>query len=269
MSLIKFNYSSKVLEVDTEINMILPEPLPKPEGSEERAERNVPSDGFPTLYLLHGLTEDHTAWIRKSSIERYAAARNLAVVIPDADGSFYTDMECGKDYFSFLDSELVKISRKYFPLSKERENNFVAGLSMGGYGAFKWALRKPERFAAAASLSGSLDIARIVEGVEDSKEREELEWVFGDLNELKGSMEDPLHLARELANSDKPRPKLFQCCGRDDFLYEPNVSFKRTVEELPLDLTYREEKGTGHEWDYWDRMIQQVIEWLPLDHQNL
>ncbi len=265
MSLLNYNYSSRVLEMDTQINMILPEPRPRPEGSDERIERKLPSDGFPTLYLLHGLTEDFTAWIRKSSIERYASARNLAVVMPDADASFYTDMACGKDYFKFLNGELLDVARQYFPLSKRREDNFVAGLSMGGYGAFKWALREPEKFAAAASLSGSLDIARVVESVEEPEEREKLEWVFGDLESLKGSKDDPVHLARELANSEGPRPKLFQCCGKDDFLYEPNVTFKRTVDELPLDLRYSEEEGTGHEWDYWDRMIQQVIEWLPLN----
>lgn len=265
MSLINFNYSSKILEMNTEINMILPEPLPSPEGSEERVERKLPSDGFPTLYLLHGLTEDFTAWMRKSSIERYASAKDLAVVMPDADTSFYTDMACGKDYFKFLNEELLDIAWKYFPLSKRREDNFVAGLSMGGYGAFKWALREPEKFEAAASLSGSLDIARVVEGVEEPEEREKLEWVFGNLDNIKGSNKDLLHLARKLANSDKPRPKLFQCCGRDDFLYEPNISFKRTIDELPLDLTYSEEEGIGHEWDYWDRMIQQVIDWLPLN----
>jgi len=267
MSLLNYNYSSRVLEMDTKINMILPEPRPRPEGSDERIERKLPSDGFPTLYLLHGLTEDFTAWIRKSSIERYASAKNLAVVMPDADASFYTDMACGKDYFKFLNGELLDVARQYFPLSKRREDNFVAGLSMGGYGAFKWALREPEKFAAAASLSGSLDIARVVEGVEEPEERKKLEWVFGDLESLKGSKDDPVHLARELANSEGPRPKLFQCCGKDDFLYEPNVTFKRTVDELPLDLRYSEEEGTGHEWDYWDRMIQQVIEWLPLTNR--
>ncbi len=265
MSLLKFNYSSRTLEGDTEINVILPEPFPPSEDGSKKIEREIPSGGFPTLYLLHGLTENHTAWIRKSSIERYAAEQGLGVIIPDAGGSFYTDMACGRNYWTYLSKELPEVCHRYFPLSERRDENFVAGLSMGGYGAFKLALRETERFAAAASLSGALDMASIVEDVEDPEEREKLEWVFGDLEGVRGSKNDLLHLARNLDRSNAPKPRLFQCCGTEDFLYEANLSFKRTVDELSLELTYTEEKGASHEWQYWDRMIQRVLKWLPLD----
>lgn len=265
MSLLKFNYSSRVLETDTEVNLILPEPFPQSEDGEKILKRELPDEGFPTLYLLHGLTENQTAWIRKSSIERYAAAHDLAAVIPNAEASFYTDMARGKNYWTFLSKELPEVCRRYFPLSDRREDNFVAGLSMGGYGAFKWALREPKFFAAAASLSGALDMAGIVEEVEDPEELKKLEWVFGDLEELRESENDLLHLARSLDGSDEPKPNLFQCCGTDDFLYEANLSFKRTVDKLSLDLTYSEEAGASHEWEYWDRMIREVLDWFPLN----
>lgn len=264
MSLLKFHYSSRSLGMDVPVNVILPEPFfPEGEG-EELVEREIPAGGFQTLYLLHGLSDDQTAWTRKSSIERYVADRNLAVVMPNAGQSFYTDMACGQEYWTYLSQELPWVCQRYFPLSERREDNFVAGLSMGGYGAFKWALRRPDRFSAAASLSGALDMVRTVKGLEDPEEREKLGWVFGDLEQLEGSKNDLLQLARDLGDQSASSPALFQCCGTDDFLYESNLSFKNTVEQLPLDLTYIEEEGAAHEWEYWDRMIKRVLEWLPL-----
>src|SRR3954463_9504927 len=122
-------------------------------GGEKRAQ-------YPTLYLLHGLSDDHTIWMRRTSIERYAAAKNIAVVMPAVARSFYQDMASGARYWTFVSEELPALCQQFFPLSPAREDNFVAGLSMGGYGALRLGLARPEKFAAAASLSGALDIVR-------------------------------------------------------------------------------------------------------------
>src|SRR5690606_35149889 len=114
----------------------------------------------PVLYLLHGLSDDDTIWLRRTSIERYVAGLGLAVVMPNVHRSFYADMAYGGQYWTFLTEELPRVAGDFFPLSDAREDNYVAGLSMGGYGAFKWALSYPERFAAAGSLSGVLDLAK-------------------------------------------------------------------------------------------------------------
>src|SRR6476619_7886720 len=106
----------------------------------------------PVLYLLHGLSDDDTIWLRRTSIERYVAALGLAVVMPQVHRSFYTDEAYGNRYWTYLSEELPEIVHGFFRLSRRREDTFVAGLSMGGYGALKWALRDPGRFAAAASL---------------------------------------------------------------------------------------------------------------------
>lgn len=105
---------------------------------------------YPTLYLLHGLSDDHTIWQRRTSIERYAAEKNLAVVMPAAGRSYYQDMANGAAYWTFLSEELPALCRQWFPLSEAREETFAAGLSMGGYGALRLALAQPEKFAAAA-----------------------------------------------------------------------------------------------------------------------
>src|SRR5690348_3177908 len=145
MALVRCDYFSDVLGFGTSMTLILPE--------------NTTGGPFPTLYLLHGLSDDDTAWLRRTSIERYVDELGLAVVMPAVHRSFYTDEYYGRPYWTFVTEELPRIAGRFFRLSDRREDTFVAGLSMGGYGAFKWALRHPERFAAAASLSGALDVA--------------------------------------------------------------------------------------------------------------
>src|SRR5690606_7723267 len=104
-----------------------------------------------TLWLLHGRSDDHTIWLRRTSIERYVAPLGLAVVMPNANLSFYNNMAWGARYGDFFENELPELARSFFPLSARREDNFIAGLSMGGYGAMRLALANPGRYAAAAS----------------------------------------------------------------------------------------------------------------------
>jgi S-formylglutathione hydrolase FrmB len=95
------------------------------------------------LYLLHGLSDDDTAWLRRTSIERYVSELGLAVVMPQVHRSFYSDELHGLRYWTFLSDELPQLVDSFFHVSTRREDTFVAGLSMGGYGALKWALRQP------------------------------------------------------------------------------------------------------------------------------
>jgi S-formylglutathione hydrolase FrmB len=226
--------------------------------------KNKRQPKYKTLYLLHGHSDDHTAWMRWSSIERYAEALNLAVVMPTVHLSFYNDMAYGPAYWQFISEEVPTLVRDILPLSAKREDNFVAGLSMGGYGAFKMALTHPDRFAAAASLSGAVDINRVVR--EDKSDPLNKAWlvemrnVFGDLSKVPGSKHDLFVLAKRAAKSPL-KPRLFQCCGTEDELYADNVRFRDVARRLPLDLTYDEGPGE-HNWDYWDKMIQVVLQWM-------
>ena len=217
-----------------------------------------------TLYLLHGHSDDHTAWQRWTSIERYAEGLKLAVVMPAVHLSFYNDMVHGGKYWQFISEEVPTLVRDMFSLSARREDNFVAGLSMGGYGAFKLALTHPDRFAAAASLSGAVDINEVVKPVKNDPENKawqaEMRTVFGDLSKVPGSKHDLFALARKVARGTV-KPRLYQCCGTEDFLYADNIRFRDAVRKLPLDLTYEEGPGE-HNWAYWDKMIQNVLAWM-------
>ena len=249
MALIHCNFFSNVLQISASMDVILPQ------GGALSGRK------LPTLYLLHGLSDDHTIWQRRTSIERYVEPLGLAVVMPAVNRSFYADMAHGPRYWTFVSEELPRLARAFFPLSDKRADNFAAGLSMGGYGAFKLVLSHPDRFAAGASLSGALDLAHRLDQVGEER-MPEFEDVFGDPARLKGSENDLFHLAEKVARR-KRQPRLYQCCGTEDFLYEGNVRFRQHAERLELDLTYEEGPGE-HEWGYWDQQIQKVLAWLPL-----
>jgi putative tributyrin esterase len=256
MILNEVNFFSEVLSMRSSMNVLLPQrPLANI--------RSQPKPKYRTLYLLHGHSDDHTAWLRWSSIEKYAEGLNLVVVMPAVNLSFYTDMAHGKNYGEFISEEVPAMVREMFSLSADREDSFVAGLSMGGYGTFKLALTYPERYAAAASLSGALDVAAAIRGHGNYDEkvwREEMQNVFGDRSKVIGSKHDLLALAEKAARATV-KPRLYQCCGTEDFLYEDNVRFRDAIRKLTFDYTYQQGAGE-HDWYYWDTMIQRVLAWM-------
>ena len=256
MILTEVNFFSETLVLGCTMLVLLPQrPLAE---VQQKAQKK-----FRTLYLLHGRSDDHAAWQRQTSIERYVEGLNLAVVMPAVHRSFYTDMAHGGKYWQFISEEVPAVVHSLFPLSSARKDNFVAGLSMGGYGAFKLALTHPERFAAAASLSGALDLGYSVwaENPRNDESRlAEFRTIFGDLSKVPGSEHDLLPLAKKVSRGPI-KPRLYQCCGTEDFLYPDNVRFREAVRKLPLDLTYEEGPGE-HNWAYWDTMIQRVLAWM-------
>ncbi len=258
MALVRCDFFSDVLELSTSMTVLLPQATSGQIGLAGRAT----SGEFPVLYLLHGLSDDATTWVRRTALERYVAPLGLAVVMPQVNRSFYADEVHGNRYWTFVADELPEIVASFFRVSPRREDTFVAGLSMGGYGALKLALRHPERYAAAASLSGALDVARM----ERSREwRPDLiEQVFG-AGPITDTPEDTGWL---LAQADPVAlPALYVCCGTEDELIDGNRSFVAAAAARGVDMT--SDFGPGeHEWGYWDRTIQDVLSWLPLHEQR-
>jgi S-formylglutathione hydrolase FrmB len=181
--------------------------------------------------------------------------------MPNGDRSFYIDTAAGKRYGTFMLEELPATARAFFPLSDRREDAFVAGLSMGGYGAFRLALSRPDLFAAAGSFSGALDMAFVARHDPDPGRLAEWRHVFGDLDRLPGSELDLFALAQRMPATERKRLRLFQCCGTDDLVYPGNVRFRDHARSAGLDLTYEEGPG-GHEWGYWDRAIERFLGWI-------
>ncbi len=254
MAHLTVHFFSEVLGKCQTIEVILPQKTYGQIGLEGNGEDY---GTYPVLYLLHGHSDDQTIWMRRTSIERYASAYNLAVVMPNADLSYYTDMACGPRYWTYISEELPQICRQFFPrISDQRKDTYAAGLSMGGYGAFKLALRHPERFAAAASLSGVLDITYCKQADRNSGYSQ----IFGDLSKLEGSDNDLLAVASRLP-AGQPVPRLFACVGTEDFLYENNRTALRSFQESGIPVTYEEGPGS-HTWEFWDHWIQRALEFF-------
>ncbi len=263
MALIHCDFFSEVLGKGTSMAVILPQP--KTGGGPIGMEAGGASDPdapLPTLWLLHGLSDDHTAWTRRTALERYVSGMNLAVVMPNVDRSYYADMARGLRYWTFVSEELPAIARGFFGLSDRREDNFAAGLSMGGYGALKLALNHPDRYAAAASLSGAVDPAALEKRMPERSE--EWAWMFGEPPQIDGTAADLYDRSRRLGEGPHRDLPLYLCCGTADFLYDDNRRFRDHLRDRGLNLTYEEHPGRDHEWGYWDQQIRRVLDWLPL-----
>ncbi len=215
-------------------------------------------DNAKTLYLLHGLTDSHRSWTRGTSIDRYAHERGMVVIMPDGGRSFYTNMKYGWNYLSYITEELVAYTRSLFRLSDKREDTFVCGNSMGGYGAFKCALTRPDIFGAAVSLSGVMDISERFDKMNEWDVDKRLIWGLD--HTVKNTDADLFHLVDKLSGSET-KPRLLQICGTEDFLYDANVKFRDFMKDKDFDYTYREGQGEHH-WPYWDSQIGSAMDWM-------
>ena len=252
MALFHIQFHSEALRMAASLDVIIPQKSNTLIGMETAAEEKC-----KTLYLLHGLSDDQTIWQRRTSIERYAAEKNLAVVMPCAAKSWYTDMVHGDAYQTYITKEVPAYCRSVFRcMSARREDNFVAGLSMGGYGALKMALSSPDEFAGVACFSGALDVSN-----NRYLERDYWSDIFGDINSIAGSKNDVYNLIKEAAQSGKQLPKVYMWCGLQDFLLEDSRRAKALFEEYGYELSYSETDG-DHSWFYWDREIQNAIKYL-------
>lgn len=223
-------------------------------------EASVGPGPFPVLYLLHGLSDDHTAWTRRTRLESYVDGRPLIVVMPDGGRGFYTDSRSNPRgaYETFLLRDLVPFVDRTFHTRAERGGRAVAGLSMGGYGAVKLALKHPDTFCAGVSHSGALrEIDGMFPASVDDEWTREFRPLFGP--DAAGGPDDVYALA-EKAHWLPParRPALRLDCGKDDFLIGPNRRFHAHLEALGFPHEYAEHPG-AHDWEYWDRHVRDTL----------
>lgn len=248
MALIRIDHVPETVKVNLPLYIILP-------GPGEMG--GIPVRDRKVLYLLHGLSDDGSAWQRYTSIERAAAVYGLVVVMPSAGRSFYTDQPNGQNYFSYLIEELPQYISDVFGLAPRRENTLIAGNSMGGYGAFKAAFLHPERFFAAASFSGALSLEFIRHNPHDTR-IVEFSHLFGDVQKLSGSLYDPAVWFQNAAKNPSSLPRLYMSCGRMDDLCPVNRSVHAALQNLGIEVNYHEEDAY-HDWAYWDVQIRRFL----------
>lgn len=267
MALIQVNYMSQALMRTVTVNVILPVDKITFPGMPVKE-----ITGYKTLYLLHGIFGNYTDWISGTRIQRWAEEKNLAVVMPSGENHFYIDQKKGHDlYGEFIGKELVEITRKMFPLSRKREDTYIAGLSMGGYGALRNGLKYHDTFGCIAGLSSAMIIDGLAERTNEApffiEGRDYAEYVFGDLEQAVASDKNPEWMVKKLAEEGAPIPRIYLTCGTEDSLLEKNRAFSKMLKSAGADVTYEEGPG-GHEWDFWDKAIRRVVDWLPLEEES-
>ena len=259
MAYMNCRFYSKYLAHSTEVMIALPD-----------AWEDRPSGGYPVLYLLHGRGDDCSSWMRFSSIERYAGEYQIAVIMPSAETSFYVDGVYGKRYFSYMTQELPKVMESWFPLTKDPAGTYIAGLSMGGYGALKIGLSYPERFARIGIFSAGIRPDQIPDYGETDTENdilhEDLKQAFGN-GPLPGQ-DDPEALIRVCQAEGKHLPGIIHYEGTQDFLYKMNDAFRSFAQGQKLDYIYEEWDGV-HDWIFWDQAIQKMLKKIFRDNNGI
>jgi len=215
----------------------------------------VPQQGrgpFPVLYLLHGLSDDHAIWHRRTRIEIYAERYPLIVVMPDGFRGFYTDHHEGPAYGRYIVEDVIGFAERLLPAARKRSGRCIGGLSMGGYGAVRLALAHPKLFVSAHSHSGAFNLG----GQRQRRGRDEFRRIFGPRPQ--GSAHDVFALARKLKRRGGPWPKLKLDCGTEDFLIQDNRDLHAFLTREKIPHQYGGHPG-GHTWDYWDLHIREAL----------
>jgi S-formylglutathione hydrolase FrmB len=239
MAFATINYFSRSLQKASSFNIVFPDDpgVPRP---------------WAVFYLLHGLSDDHTIWMRRTSIERYVSELPLAVVMPDGGRGWYTNAAEGYAYEDDLIKDIVGLVDRSFPVKAERSGRAIGGLSMGGYGAVKLALKHHEMFASANSHSGAVGIFHDGELIKELSP--EFTRIFG--KEPGGGPEDPFAIVEKIDHGRIPALRID--CGSEDFLLKQNRDFHQQLDDLHVSHEYEEFPGT-HEWGYWDKHVQEAI----------
>lgn len=270
MSLLSYNFESQYLKGNHEIEVILPD-RPREISPKEFYQSGKK---YKVLWLLHGTFGDQTDWVRKTNIERYACERNLVVVMPPALNSNYSNWDhcmMGYSMYDYLIKELMPLIYGWFPVSPNREDNFIAGLSMGGRGAIKYAVNYPERFQSAAILSAvPVDFSLMSSGSPcaflnpDEPRLRTAIANAGGIEAYINSEENVWRLITE--NTDKNiLPRFLFACGEEDKRLFPNyLVFQAHCQSIGLKADWFSLAGYGHEWSFWDKAIQKALDFFDL-----
>lgn len=241
MALINLNIHSNEIAVSTPVTIVYPDLL-------------LNEKDFNVLFLLHGYTGNNTDWVRYTSIEKLAIEHKVMVVMPSINNSYYTNMEHGYNYFNYYTEELPNIISKMFKVTLRKENTYITGLSMGGYGALKAALSKPDQYNGVAAFSGVLDITKAY--VSDER-KDRMFPIFGNKETYNKNkhIHDLFLLSNNLKNKDL---NIYISCGTEDFLYQHNIDFHKHLKQNNIKHTYNELPG-DHNWDFWGSEIKKAL----------
>lgn len=274
MAFLQLSFASQYLAGENRVSVILPD---IPDGAEP-AEFFEKNRAFRVLWLLHGTGGNETDWVRKTNIELYAAEKGIAVVMPNALNSGYVNWKhfgLGFHMYDYFFKELMPLVYNWLPVSKKREDNFIAGLSMGGRGCTIYALSHPEKFAAAGVLSSvprdpadksprMIDINTVIPAhLRDfrptTRQEYEIENVGGEEG-FKNSLSNTWDRLDEAEKYGTDLPKFYFAMGTKDDSYGEYKLFKKHCREKGYEGFVFEEDDYAHEWRFWDKYIERFLD---------
>lgn len=255
------NFYSKTLNNHVDVNVLLPS-MADNDHFFHTLDEIYQQRTIPVLYLLHGALDDYTMWLRHTNIERYAQEAGIAVVMPSGQNGFYSNAKYGLNYFDYVTEELPRFIEYTFPVSGLRQHRYIAGPSMGGYGAAKCALARPEKYCAFGDFSGAVDPGKL-EPLMTSMGFDFFRYdlIFGGSDKVSGSSDDLQILAGRCQGLSE-KPYGFIACGEEDTNnYAMNYELYQKLQECGFDAKFL--GGTGlHDWVYWDQCIDTFIKQL-------
>lgn len=256
MSIHTNHFFSNTLRRAVVVQVVLPEPI-NPAGRVEAAFCSG-HPLLPTLWLLHGLGGDATSWLRETNIERLATQYRVAVVMPQTERGFYTDMVAGPAYWTFLTEELPVRMRYLFPLSADPQRNYIAGNSMGGYGALRWALSYPQSFAAVAALSPVTDLAAFRQ--EQASIMPDMDLAFAP-GQLTGTPVDLSYLVQHF-DPNVSKLRVLMTTGTEDMLRSMDERSRQAF-TVKLGDRFNWQMAPGrHDWPLWNAQLPAAMHWL-------
>ncbi len=267
MALMQVDFFSKSLMRTVTFNAIVPADKMMMPGQEVSKNKQ-----YKTLYLLHGVFGNYTDWITNTRIALWAQERDLVVIMPSGENKFYVDNSESMDNFSqFIGQELVDFTRSLLPLSSKREDTYIAGLSMGGYGACITGLNFNNTFGYIGMLSAALILDDVFASTEDEpipfRRKSYYESVFGSIDKIPNSEKDYKGIITKLKETKADIPNIYQVCGIQDFLIEANRLYHEFLTDNGINTHYEEWDGI-HDWKFWDEAILKFMDYLPLDDIN-
>lgn len=247
MTINHMTFYSEQLRMMTSINVIIPD---HPNGT-----GNV-------LLLLHGLGDDENAWLAQTNIIDYASREQITIIMPNGSRSYYTNEVQGPKYFDFVGREVLQRCQKWFNLPTDRTHTFVAGISMGGFGALKLGLVYPETFCKIFALSAMPDI--IASWQANPARDSWYQRLFGSPDQITNSINDIGYLIKQQQYNT---PAIWQFCGRDDPFFEMNVQLAQQIKNQQIHHDFVTVSG-GHEWLLWDKAIEMVLKMIRTHEVN-
>lgn len=245
MAVLTLDFHSQALKMNTNIAMLLPD-------ASKRAARKF-SD-YRILYLLHGLSDDYTSWLRHTRVEDYATSYQTVVIMPSGGRSMYCDNVLGQNYLTYLTHELPEYIQWITAISMVRKNTYIAGNSMGGYGAARAALSHPQSYRGFASFSGLLDFAPFLTMITSELENDFM-FMRDVIDHPETSVLNPINL---LTAPSENEVEMYLSCGTTDSLLGCTQNFKQKADALGLSATCVLEPGC-HDWGFWDQQLEKYL----------